>query len=143
MSPVARPDTRTKFKIDLTWFEKNGRDLRTELHDALCGECRVRYPTPADAPTVDRVNPKTAEITRVDALWECLADHCGRQPGFISPTMPLTSAIFHALLASGNQPLSAEQMYKRIGKSNAAAILRVLLGAEIENGIVPVENPPT
>ncbi len=140
MSPIARPDTNTLFYIDPTWFEKNGRDLREEMHAALCQECRAIYPTPADARVVDRVNPQTGEVTRVDALWECLADHCAHKPEFITPTTPLMTAIFRALLANGNNPMSPEQLYKRVGKSNAAGILRVLLSADIENGVMPFEK---
>ncbi len=140
MPPIARPDTNTLFHIDPEWFEKNGRDLRSEMYDALCDECRVLYPSPADARPVDRINPQTGEITRVDALWECVADHCGLQPGYISPTTPLTTAIFRALLANGNHPMSPEQLYKRIGKSNPNGILKLLMGAEIENGVVPVQR---
>ena len=137
MSPVSRPDTNTLFHIDLTWFEKNGRDLRAEMHAALCDECHAIYPTPADTRSVDRIDPRTGEVTRVDALWECLANHCAHKPEFITLATPLMSAIFRALLANGNNPMSSEQLYKRIGKSNAAGILRVLLSADIENGVVP------
>lgn len=140
MSPVARPDTNTLFYIDLNWFEKNGRDLREEMHAVLCDQDRSRYPTPADAGIVDRIHPVTAEVTRVDALWEAVADHCGLQPGYITPTTPLTMAVFRALLANGNQPMSPEQLHKRIGKGNPAAILKLLMGAEIENGIVLFEK---
>ncbi len=140
MSPIARPDIHTLFYIDLTWFEKNGRDLREEMHAVLCDQDRSRYPTPADAGIVDRIHPVTAEVARVDALWEAIADHCGLQPGFIAPTTPLTTAVFRALLANGNQPMSPEQLHKRIGKSNPASILKLLMGAEIENGIVPFEK---
>ncbi len=140
MPLVARPDTKTCFHIDLNWFERNGRDLRLEMHGFLCDECRARYPTPADARIVDRVHPLTGEVTRVDALWESLADHCGLQPDFITPATPLTAAIFRAFLASGNRPMTSEELQKRIGKSNPAAILRVLVGSEIQNGIVPSDE---
>ncbi len=140
MTPVVRPDTKTLFHVDLTWFERNGRDLREAMHEALCSECRTRYPTPADARVVDRVHPQTAEVTRVDALWESIVDHCAFQPGYITPATPLTAAIFRALLANGNQPMSSEQLQKRAGKSSAAAILKLLMGSEIENGVVPFEE---
>jgi hypothetical protein len=140
MTLVARPDTNTLFHIDLTWFEKNGRDLREEMHAVLCDECRTRYATPADAGVVDRIHPQTAEVSRVDALWEAVADHCGLQPGFIATTTPLTTAVFRALLANGNQPMSPEQLHKRIGKSNAAAMLKLLMSADLENGVVPFEK---
>ncbi len=140
MSPVARPDVKSLFYIDLSWFEKNGRDLREALHEALCDECRARYPTPADAHVVDRVHPRTGEVTRVDALWESIVDHCALRPGFVTPATPLTAGIFRALLANGNQPMSSEQLQKRIGKSSAPAILKLLLGTEVENGVVPYET---
>ena len=142
MTPLARPDTLTLFHIDVTWFEKNGRDLRDASHAMLCGECKALYPTPADARLVDRVHPQTAQVMRVDALWECLADHCGLQPGFIAPTTPLTTAIFRAFLANGNNPMTPEQLHKRVGKSNPAGILKMLMVAEIENGIVLFEKNP-
>jgi hypothetical protein len=140
MAPAVRPDTKTLFHIDLDWFPKNGRDLREEMHATLCAECRAVYPTPADMREVDRVDPSTAQVTRVDALWECLTDHCAFKPEFIAPTTPLTVAIFRALLANSNVPMSPEDLFKRIGKSNAAGILRVLMGAEIENGVVPADS---
>lgn len=139
MSPVFHPDTKTLFHIDLAWLEKSGCDLRAEMHAALCDECRALYPTPADTRLVDRVDPQTGEVRRVDALWECLMDHCGHQPNFITPATPLTTALFRALLANGNQPMSPEQLYQRVRKSTPAGILRVLMGAQIENGIVPFE----
>ncbi|MBI5302840.1 MAG: hypothetical protein HY868_11950 [Chloroflexi bacterium] len=140
MAPIARPDTKTRFRIDLDWFTQNGRDLREEMHALLCDECRARYPSLAETPTIDRIHPKTAEVTRVDALWESLADHCGRLPTYITPATPLTAGIFRALLANGNNPMTPEQLHRRIGKNNAAGILRLLLSAQVENGVVSVED---
>lgn len=139
MSPIFRPDTKTLFHIDLAWLEKSGRDLRAEMHAALCSECRALYPTPADARLVDRVDPQTGEVKRIDALWECLMDHCGHQPNFITPATPLTTALFRALLANGNQPMSPEQLHQRVRKSTPAGILRVLLNNQSEHGIVPFQ----
>lgn len=140
MSPIARPDVKTQFHIEPGWFEQNGRDLRSEMHDALCDECRAIYSTPADARPVDRIHPQTAQVSKVDALWECIADHCGLRPSFITPATPLTTAIFRALLANGNNPLTPEELYQRVKKSNPQGILRLLMGGEIENGIVPVSD---
>ncbi len=140
MAPVLRPDTKTLFHVDLTWFEKNGRDLREAMHEALCDECRAQYPTPADAHVIDRIHSQTGEVTRADALWESIVDHCAQKPGYITPATPLTAAIFRALLANGNQPMSSEQLQKRVGKSSASAILKLLMGSEIENGVVPCEE---
>ncbi len=137
--PVARLDIHTCFQIDLTWFEKNERDWREWLHEALCDECRARYPESAPARVVDRIHPVTGEITRADALWESVVDHCAWRPDYIEPTTPLTSAIFRAFVANGNLPLSPEQLYQRIRKNSAEGILRLLKGTEVEY-IVPAEG---
>jgi len=137
---ITRLDTQTLFHIDLDWFAQNGRDMREEMFDSFCDECRGYYPTLESTRTVDRVHPQTGQVTRVDALWECLVDHCGLLPTFIAPTLPIKTAIFRAFLAAANQPMSSEQLYKRIGKSNAAGILKLLTTGEIENGIMPVTS---
>jgi hypothetical protein len=136
--PITRPDTNTLFHIDLDWFAKNGYDLREEMYGAFCDECRSYYPTLESTHAVDRVHTQTGEVTRVDALWECLVDHCRLLPTFITPAMPIRAAIFRAFLASANCPLSPEKLWKRVGKSNPAAILKLLIGGEVENGILPV-----
>jgi len=138
--PITRPDIKTLFHIDLDWFAKNALDLREEMYGAFCDECRVTYPTLETTRVVDRVHQQTAEVTRVDALWECLVDHCGLLPTFITPAMPIRAAIFRALLAGGNHPMSPEQLHQCVGKSNPAAILKLLTSGVIENGIVPVDS---
>jgi hypothetical protein len=135
---ISRRDTKTQFHIDLDWFGKNNLDMREEMYESFCDECRGYYPTLESTRAVDRVNPQTAEVTRVDALWECLVDHCGTLPTFITPALPIRTAIFRAFLAAANQPMSSEQLYRRIGKSNAAGILKMLTSGDVEDGIVPV-----
>jgi hypothetical protein len=137
---ISRTDTQTLFHIDLDWFAKTGRDMREEMYESFCDECRGYYPSLESTRAVDRVHPQTAEVTHVDALWECLVDHCGLLPAFITPSLPIKTAIFRAFLAAANQPMSSEQLYKRIGKSNPAGILKLLTTGDIENGILPVEK---
>ncbi len=140
MAPVGRIDIHTPFHIDPEWIQANEQSLREEMYAALCDECRALYPSAEDSRLVDRVNAVTGEVSQMDALWECIADHCGQKPGYIQPTTLLTMAILRAFWANGNQPLSAEQLHKRIGKSSPDAILKVLRRVEIENGIVPVNG---
>ncbi|MBI3538151.1 MAG: hypothetical protein HY070_11425 [Chloroflexi bacterium] len=138
--PIPRPDIHTLYQIDLAWFENNNRDFRSELHSALCEECRARYPDASEKRAIDRVHPTTAEISRVDALWESVVDHCALRADYIAPTTPMTIAIPRALFANGNQPMSSEQLYQRIRKNSAEGILRVLnKGTDIEF-MVQAEN---
>ncbi len=137
---MPRFDVDTKFYIDLEYWKSQGRDFREQLYDELCEGCRQRYPLEVQR-EVDRVNPTTGEVARWDALWECLADECGHQPDFVGPRMPLTRAIFRALLANGNEPLSAKELHKRIGKGSPHIILKELLSPEMElEGITPVQK---
>ncbi len=140
MAPIGRLDIHTLFHIDPAWIQANEQSLRDEMYAALCDECRAIYKSPEETRPVDRIHPVTGEVTQMDALWECIADHCGQKPNYITSTTLLTMAILRAFWANGNQPLSAEQLYKRIRKSSPEAILKVLQRVEIENGIVPVDG---
>ncbi len=135
--PMPRFDANTKFFIDLEYWKSQGRDFREQLYDELCESCRQLYPL-EELREVDRVDPQTGEVTRWDALWECITDQCGRQPDYVSPKMPLTRAIFRAFLANGNRPTSAAELHRRIGKGTPMIILRELLSPEMEmQGITP------
>lgn len=137
---MPRLDINTKFYIDLDYWKSQGRDFREQLYDELCEECKQLYSL-EERREVDRVDPRTAEVQRWDALWECVTDGCGRSPDYVSPKMPLTRAIFRALIANGNQPMSAVELHKRIGKGTPQIILRELQSAEMElEGITPQEK---
>ena len=136
--PIGRLDVNTKFHIDLGWWESQGRNFREELYESLCDPCKQRYAID-EQQVVDRIDPLTGEVTRLNALWECVMDECGRSSDYVGPKVPLTRAIFRALIANGNAPLSAAELHKRIGKSSPQAVLRTLLSPEMEmDGIVPV-----
>ncbi len=137
---MPRLDINTKFRIDLDYWKNQGRDFHEQLYDELCADCKRLY-TLEDRREVDRIDQATGEVTRWDAVWECLMDECGHQPGFVGPKMPLTRAIVRALLANGNMPMSAAELHKRIGKGTPQIILKELLGPEMENdGIMPLEK---
>ncbi|MFQ6058154.1 MAG: hypothetical protein ACE5MB_04640 [Anaerolineae bacterium] len=132
-----RPDVQTKFHIDLAWWERRGRDFRLYLQGSLCPDCQKEYANADEVREMDWVDPETAEVRRLDELWVRLLSCCSLQADYITPATPLTTAIFRALLASGNRPLSPLELHERIGKSNPQTILRVLTGKTTHYGIVP------
>ncbi len=137
---MPRFDTNTKFYIDLDYWKSQGRDFRTQLYDELCEGCKRLYSL-EEYREVDRVDPLTGEVLRWDVLWECATDQCGHEPDFVNPRMPLTRAIMRALIANGNQPMSAAELQKRIGKGTPQAILKELLSPQMEiDGLTPVEK---
>jgi hypothetical protein len=133
-----KPDLETKFHIDFDWWERGGRDLRVYLQSHLCPECKVIYTNHRGSEEVDWIDPETAEVTRVDALWQSLRTHCSQRPDFITENTPLTDAVFRAFLANGNTPLSAIELHEILGRPTAETILRTLGGRKIYKGIRPV-----
>ncbi len=131
-----RPTIDTKFVIDLSWWNRVGRDFHFYLRSSLCPSCRTEADDQSESKQLDFVDPETAEVRRVDALWGRIITCCSQSPDFITPSTPLTEAVFRALLASGNTPLSPTEMHERIGKSDPQTILRVLTAGQTTYGIV-------
>lgn len=133
-----KPDLETKFHIDFDWWEREGRDLRVYLQSHLCSECKVTYSNHRGSEEVDWIDPDTAEVTRVDALWQSLRTHCSQRPDFITENIPLTDAVFRVFLANGNAPLSPIELHEILGRYTSEVILRTLGGRRIYQGIRPV-----
>lgn len=136
--PVGRLTTKSKFQIDVGFWEKQGRDFRREVYDALCDECKQRY-SPEELRHVDHVDPVTGQVHRMDVLLDCASDECVDSSDFINAKMPLTRSIFRAFIAAGNTPQSPEDIYARIKKGSPQVILKELMSVQMENdGITPV-----
>jgi len=133
-----KPDLETKFHIDFDWWEKEGRDLRVYLQSHLCPECKVIYANHRGTAEVDWIDSDTAEVMRVDALWQSLRTHCSQRPDFITENTPLTDAVFRAFLANGNEPLSVVELHEILGRHTVETILRTLGSRKIYKGIRPV-----
>jgi hypothetical protein len=130
--PVGRLTTKSKFNIDLHYWEQQGRDFRREVYDSLCDECKQLYSL-EEKREVDHVNPFTGQVSRIDVLLDCASDVCANSSDFLSPKMPLTRSIFRAFIAAGNSPQSAEDIYERIKKGSPQVILKELLSIQMEN----------
>jgi hypothetical protein len=136
--PIERLDIKSRFFIDERIWRESGRDLRAEVYDSLCAECREMYSL-EEVREVDSVDPETGQVRRVDALWDCAMHVCGPMPDYVSPRMPLQRAIFRALIAAGNRPQTPEELHARIRKGTPQVILRELTSPNMAyEGIVPV-----
>ena len=140
MTRFIKPTLETKFHIDFDWWERAGRDLRVSLQSHLCSECKEIFTNHRGSEQVDWIDPHTAEVTQVDALWQSLRTHCREKPDFITDSTPLTDAIFRLFLANGNVPLSATELHETLGRSGALTILRTLGGRKVYKGIRPVPS---
>jgi len=133
-----RPTVDTKFHIDLSWWGKQNKDIRIFMQDILCKECREDLSDPSEAKIVDMVDPETAEVQQVDAMWEAIRACCSLKPGYITMDTPLLESIFRVFLANGNKPLSVRELHERLDKKPAETILRLLTKGRVYLGIRPV-----
>jgi hypothetical protein len=130
----------TKFHIDFEWWSKKDRDFRVHLRSHLCPECQAIYTNHLEAEEVDWIDPETAEVTKVDGLWQCLRTHCSHLPDYITEKTALTTSIFRLFLANGNTPLSPVELHRILGKPTPEIILRTLSGRKIYGGIKPIPS---
>ena len=86
---------------------------------------------------VDWVDPRTAEVQQVDGIQHALMTHCALQPDFVDPNTAMVEAVFRLFLASGNQPMTAVDMSKKLNRP-ATTILRTLAGPRVYRGIRPL-----
>jgi hypothetical protein len=135
---LLRPTVETKFHIDMDWWKERNRDLRLHMYSRLCPDCKALYSSYEDVEDVDWVDDQTAEVTRVDALWHTLRTCCSTKPGYIAEETPLTEAVFRVFLANGNAPLTPLELHQILNRRPPKAILRMLTGARIYNGIKPI-----
>lgn len=136
---VLRPSVDTKFHIDFSWWEKQNKDIRVFMRELLCPESREAAAAAPDRQMVDMVDPETAEVTQVDALWEAIRACCSHKPDYLAPDTPILDSIFRVFLANGNQPLSILELHERLDKRPPDVILRILTRGQVYMGIKPVE----
>ncbi len=135
---LQRLTTKTKFRIDTGWWEKQGRDFRLVLWDQLCPECKEKLPSHVGTEEVDWIDPQTAEVIRTDAILQCLRTMCMQRPDWIHSGLPLTTAIFRAFLANDNKPMNALELHEKIPWRQPELILAALRAAQTTLGIFPV-----
>lgn len=128
----------TKFHIDLQWWEKQNKEIRVFLRDLLCPVCSKTVGASPDVKMVDMIDPETAEVTRVDAIWEAIRACCSLEPDYITMDTPLLESIFRLFLANGNKPLSVVELHERLDKKPPETILRMLTKGRVYLGIRPV-----
>ncbi len=139
---LLKPTTKSPFHIDFAWWEKNDRDWRVFLRSLLCAEHQQSLADVAADAQIDWIDPKTAEVQQVDAIRHALMTHCALQPDFLDEHTTVVEAAFRLLLVNGNQPMTAAELAKRLGRP-AETILRTLTGPRVYRGLRPVGDPQT
>jgi len=134
---LLKPTARTPFHIDFEWWEHNDRDWRVFLRSLMCAEHQqVLAEVPAEA-LIDWIDPKTGEVRQVDGIQQALMSHCALQPDFLNAQTTVVEGVFRLLLVNGNQPMSASELSKKLGRP-ADTILRTIAGPRVYRGLRPL-----
>lgn len=134
---LLKPGLRTPFHIDFAWWEHSDRDWRVFLRSLLCAEHQQSMADLPDEAMLDWIDPKTAEVHQVDGIQHALMNHCALQPEFVTARTTVVEGVFRVLLVNGNQPMSAIDLSKRLGRP-AETILRTLAGPRVYRGLRPL-----
>ncbi len=133
---LLKPTVQTPFHIDFEWWKQNENDWHVFLRSLLCHEHQQALADVQEGEMIDWIDPVTAEVTPVDGIQHTLMTHCALQPDFVNEHTAMVEAVFRIFLVSGNQPMSAQDLSKRLSRP-AETILRTLAGPRVYHGLRP------
>lgn len=135
VTSLKRTTPDTKFFIDFEWWEESNLDLKTYLLSRFALDDESVLETEFDK--VDLVDPQTGEVHQVDGFQYLIRAYFHRLPDDFIAHASLVDASFCVLLSNANQPMSAREIAKRIGRP-ANVVVRTLGGTTIYQGIRPI-----
>lgn len=135
LTSLKRTTPETKFFIDFEWWEESNLDLKTYLLSRFALDEESGFETEFDK--VDLVDPQTGEVHQVDGFQYLIRAYFHRLPDDFIAHASLVDAAFCVLLSNANQPMSAREIAKRIGRP-ADVVVRTLGGTKIYQGIRPI-----
>ncbi len=134
---LVKPTLQTPFHIDFDWWRQNDRNWRIYLRGYLTPEDEKAYIDSDQETQVDLIDPETAEVHQVDGLQHILISRYAQRDDFITETTSLIEAIFRLFLATGNTPMSSEELAERLSR-HPRTILRTLSGPRVYKGMRPI-----
>ena len=133
---LVKPTIQVPFHIDFDWWRANDENWHVALGSMLCPEHQATFTNLSEGQLIDWVDPETAEVRQMDGLQYILIQHCAKQAGFLDEHTVMVEAIFRLLLASGNSPISAEELGTRLNRP-ADLILKTIAGPRVYKGLRP------
>ncbi len=125
---------KTRWFIDLDWYQQNSRSFVTLAREYLCPNCAQRWAT------------EKGEISE-EALLANISDCCCHTPGFINDRLPILESAFRLLLANNNKPLELEDLGQQLREfrggdtyRTSAKLLFHLLSNDKYYGFRPAEQ---
>ena len=111
----------TRWSIDPDWYPQHGRSISILLQSCLCEGCHKK---------LDGESSQTSDSELLKRVREC----CSRSADFITGQMPVRESIFRFFIASGNEPMTVEELGRQlnerrggdISRTSAEVLLRLL-----------------
>lgn len=94
-------ESGVRWQVNTAWLQHNRRSLTTMAAGALCAKCHKKLKT-------DQGEARPGDI--IKAVRTC----CSKEAGFVTSFMPLQEAAFRVFLATGNQPMTLEELSKQL-----------------------------
>ncbi|MEJ2751623.1 MAG: hypothetical protein ACK2UR_08980 [Candidatus Promineifilaceae bacterium] len=135
LNKVKRATADTPFYIDFDWWDESNLDMRTYLMTRL--ELGEDVSLDAEFDKVDLIDPRTGEVHQVDGFQYIVQAYFHQVPDDFLTNASLVDAVFCILLANANQPMTAAEIAKGIGRQ-PDVVVRTLGGPKIYQGIRPV-----
>lgn len=134
-SSLKRVNPNTRFYVDYEWWKESNIDLKTYLFTRL----GIGQDADSDSETdeIDMVDPTTGEVRQVDGFQYMIQSYFAELPDDFFTQTSFVDAAFCVLLANANQPMTANEIAKRVEKP-VDMVIRTLGGSKIYQGIKPI-----
>ena len=136
------------YRIDTSWYERQGRSLRFMLQERMCDDSRERAKLQtaisAAPATEGRRSSRKSGLVSVEDYIEEIRECCSNEPGF-KRGGTLGEVLFRILLAGGNKPRTSlelcESMQEWVGGNDGRAmtpsVVERLLATDAFYGFAP------
>lgn len=131
----SRTTANTKFYVDYDWWEKSDLDIKTYLYTRLPIDDDATLDMERDL--IDLVDMQTGQVRQLDGFQYVVQTYFSQLPKDFMLHTSMVDAIFCALLANANVPMTARELAKQVQKP-IDIVLKTLGGARIYQGIRPV-----
>jgi len=92
-SVFVKPTLETKFHIDFSWWDREGRELRVDVLKHLRPESQAAFANYTGGEQVDAVDLETGEVRSVDRLQYLLRTQCKPPEEFLTEHTSLVDAV--------------------------------------------------
>lgn len=104
-----------RYHVSEEWFTERGLVYQAVIRERVCSACRDRFGQAVEdrIPIFDkktgRMHMETQASTFGTDPVKVIKEHCSQSPNYITRDMPTLEAIFRAMLAHGNTPMTLEE----------------------------------